>query len=311
VSAINDDRENTVFLKGHRVPPLVSASGDLGKVVTEAELVLLVIPTQFAAGALKAAAPFLDPKKHILLSCTKGIEISSLETCDEIFARVLPAEVAERAAFLSGPSFAAEVAAGQPTMVTVASRQVDVARRCQALLSDGHLRVYSSIDVPGVEIGGALKNVLAIACGVSDGLGFGANARAALMVRGLSEITRLAVARGADPLTMQGLAGMGDLVLTCTGELSRNRTVGLRLGKGETLAEIQASVNTVAEGVATSIAAEALARKLGVDCPIIAGIHSVIHGGADARKVVGAAMGRPLRDEVAPEVIEAAGRSAV
>ncbi|GIL69898.1 hypothetical protein Vretifemale_690 [Volvox reticuliferus] len=180
-----------------------------------------------------------------------------------------------------------------------------LAARVQALLSNPRFRCYRSTDVIGVELAGALKNVLAIACGISDGLGFGNNARAALITRGLYEITKLAVARGANPLTMSGLAGMGDLVLTCTGDLSRNRTVGLRLGRGERLQDIQASMGgAVAEGVPTAVAIRTLARKLGVECPIMQGIHRVIHEGANAQEVVTEVMSRELKPEVAPDIIK-------
>jgi len=213
-------RENGVFLKGHKCPETMTASTSMEEVVDNSEVVLMVIPTQFVASTLAEAGQWFRPD-HILCSCSKGIENSTLETCDEILHRVLPEHLVPRTAFLSGPSFAAEVAAGKPTVVTVASRTEGVAARVQSLMSTPTFRCYTSSDVTGVEMGGALKNVLAIACGISDGLGYGANARAALITRGLSEITKVAVARGANPLTFLGLSGMGDLVLTCTGDLSR------------------------------------------------------------------------------------------
>ena len=333
VDAVNDPevRENTTFLPGFKLPEQgLRATTDAADALRGAELVLLVVPTPFLETVVSGALlPHLDAAKHILVSCTKGILNDTLETPADILERALgsppaslPTEnggagepegggtsaLAARACFLSGPSFAAEVARGAPTVVTVASRDRAAAERVQLLLSTPVFRCYTSSDVVGVEMGGALKNVLAIGCGVSDGLGFGANARAALVTRGLGEMTRLAVARGAHPLTMGGLAGIGDLVLTCTGDLSRNRTVGLRIGGGETLEQIAASMTAVAEGVLTARSAAALARKLGVDAPIIDGIDRVLHEGADARGVVTEVMTRELKPELHDDVLAAAAK---
>eukprot|EP00891_Asterochloris_glomerata_P006959 jgi/Astpho2/6959/e_gw1.00107.109.1_t len=270
------DRENKTFLKGYKCPEGMRATGDAAEVVQHAELLLMVIPTQFVAATLE---PWKDKFRpgQILISCTKGILTDTLETVNQVLQRVLPSQLHQQLAYLSGPSFAAEVAGELPTAVTIASHNDIVAARAQSLLSTHRFRCYRTHDVEGVELGGALKNVLAIACGISDGLGFGNNGRAALITRGLVEITRLAVALGAHPLTMGGLAGMGDLVLTCTGDLSRNRTVGLRIGKGEKLSAIVDSMHAVAEGVLTSKAAFNLAKKLGVDAPIMEGIYRVLH----------------------------------
>lgn len=332
VDAVNDPRvrENTTFLPGFKLPEEgLRATTDAADALKGAELVLLVVPTPFLEAVVsKALLPHLDASRHILVSCTKGILNDTLETPADILARALggsspptgngssmtesgaaaSASLAARACFLSGPSFAAEVARGAPTVVTVASRDRAASERVQLLLSTPVFRCYTSADVVGVEMGGALKNVLAIGCGVSDGLGFGANARAALVTRGLGEMTRLAVARGAHPLTMGGLAGLGDLVLTCTGDLSRNRTVGLRIGAGETLEQIAATMTAVAEGVLTARSAAALARKLGVDCPIIDGIDRVLHEGADARSVVTEVMTRELKAELHDDVLAAAAK---
>ncbi|PNW78717.1 hypothetical protein CHLRE_09g387763v5 [Chlamydomonas reinhardtii] len=304
VEAINSRHENTEYLKGHPCPPSLRASNDLAEVITRSELLLMVVPTQYIIHTLGEAAKLLQPHQ-ILVSCSKGISLDSLETVAELLEeRVVPPEFRPRLAYLSGPSFAAEVAAGLPTAVTVAAKDEELAARVQALLSTPRFRCYRSTDVVGVELGGALKNVLAIACGISDGMGFGNNSRAALITRGLYEITKLAVARGAHPLTMSGLAGMGDLVLTCTGDLSRNRTVGLRLGRGERLEDIQASMGgAVAEGVPTAVAIRRLASKMGVEVPIMEGIHAVIHLGANAQKVVTDVMSRELKAEVAPDII--------
>ncbi|GFR46634.1 hypothetical protein Agub_g8245, partial [Astrephomene gubernaculifera] len=333
-AAINGPaRQNTAHLPGYPCPPGMRASTDLAEVVGRSELLLVVVPTQYIEQTLGSALRSLLRPHQLLVSCSKGLQLGSLETVDELMERLVAGggegqeegqeeggqegglcDRRRQLAFLSGPSFAAEVAAGQPTAVTVAAKDERVAARVQALLSTPRFRCYRSTDVAGVELGGALKNVLAIACGISDGLGFGNNGRAALITRGLYEITKLAVARGAHPLTMSGLAGMGDLVLTCTGDLSRNRTVGLRLGRGEALADIQASMGgAVAEGVPTAVAIHTLARRLGVDCPVMEGIHRVIHEGADAQEVVAEVMSRALKPEVAPDMIRdvlAGGRAA-
>ncbi|EFJ44172.1 hypothetical protein VOLCADRAFT_95560 [Volvox carteri f. nagariensis] len=314
VDSINLRHENPQYLPGFPCPPALTASCDLEGVIKRSELMLMVVPTQYIVATLGEAARALRPHQ-ILVSCSKGISLSSLETVDELLQGVVPYEFRSRLAYLSGPSFAAEVATGQPTAVTVAAKarkrgggergpDDQLAARVQSLLSSPRFRCYRSTDVVGVEMAGALKNVLAIACGISDGLGFGNNARAALITRGLYEITKLAVARGGNPLTMSGLAGMGDVVLTCTGDLSRNRTVGLRLGRGERLRDIQASMGgAVAEGVPTAVAIRTLARKLGVECPIMEGIHRVIHEGANAQEVVTEVMSRELKPEVAPDII--------
>jgi len=307
VDGINGpSRENTVFLKGHKVPDGLRATGRMSDAVAGRELVLMAIPTQFVARSMAQVAHLFTPD-HVIVSCSKGITLDTLETVDEVLTRVLGPQGAARAAFMSGPSFAAEVAAEAPTAVTIASHVPAVAARAQLLLSTPRFRAYRTHDVAGVELCGALKNVLAIACGVSDGLRYGANGRAALITRGTYEITKLAVARGASPLTMSGLAGMGDIVLTCTGDLSRNRTVGLRLGRGEALQDITASMSAVAEGVPTARAAHALAQKLGVECPVLEGIYRVIHEGADAAGVVLASMSRDLKPEVEGHVAAAVG----
>eukprot|EP00201_Polytomella_parva_P000348 CAMPEP_0175085948 /NCGR_PEP_ID=MMETSP0052_2-20121109/28962_1 /TAXON_ID=51329 ORGANISM="Polytomella parva, Strain SAG 63-3" /NCGR_SAMPLE_ID=MMETSP0052_2 /ASSEMBLY_ACC=CAM_ASM_000194 /LENGTH=367 /DNA_ID=CAMNT_0016358047 /DNA_START=229 /DNA_END=1332 /DNA_ORIENTATION=+ len=306
VDSVNGpSRENSKFLKGHKCPPLLTATQDASVAVKDAAVVLMVIPTQFVYRTMETIAPLLSDGQ-ILVSCSKGITLDTLETVDEVLTRVMPPALASKLAYLSGPSFAAEVAHGMPTAVTVAARDEDVAKQVQRLISTPRFRVYSSVDISGVELGGALKNVLAIACGISDGLGFGNNARAALITRGLYEITKLAVCRGANPLTMSGLAGMGDLVLTCTGDLSRNRTVGLRLGRGENLNQIQESMGgAVAEGVPTARAVHALAKKMGVECPIMEGIYRVVHEGADPRMVVTEVMSRELKPEVGADVLQA------
>ncbi|KDD75318.1 NAD-dependent glycerol-3-phosphate dehydrogenase [Helicosporidium sp. ATCC 50920] len=310
VEAVNGVHENTVFLKGPKLPEALRATGDLEAAVTHGELVLTVIPTPFLAATLKSVSHLLRGDQ-ILVSCTKGISNDALQTPDQILKGVLPPQIRHRLAFISGPSFAAEVARGIPTAVTVASHDEEIAQRVQTLFSSKRFRCYRTTDVVGVELAGALKNVLAIACGISDGLGFGANGRAALITRGLDEITRLAVAAGGNPLTLAGLAGVGDIVLTCTGDASRNRSVGLRLGKGEKLQAVIDSMNgMVAEGVLTSRAAHNFAQKMGVECPVLEGIYMVVNENADPLRVVEDNMSRPLKPEVSREVSKAVSKVA-
>ncbi len=297
VDAINTEHENTRYFKGHVLPDSIRATTDKhGAIASSAgttTLILLVVPTPAIAavvGDLK-----LGPR-HILVSCTKGILNDTLETPDKIIERATNGFA--RVAFLSGPSFAKEVAENQPTGVTIASEDEEVARVVQTAISSERFRSYTTRDVIGVEMGGALKNVLAIACGISDGLGFGSNPRAMLITRGLAEMSLLSVRSGADPITLAGLAGVGDLILTCTSTLSRNYTVGFRLGQGERLEHIIESIGAVAEGVKTSKSAHELAAKLGVETPVITGIYQVIHQGANPLEVLRANMKRPLCQEV-------------
>mmetsp|Transcript_3707 Transcript_3707/g.7585 ORF Transcript_3707/g.7585 Transcript_3707/m.7585 type:complete len:347 (-) Transcript_3707:437-1477(-) len=304
VDGINIHHENVVFFKGFTLPDNLRATQDIHAAMVHGELILIVIPTPFVEKVLSQVVDDINGNQ-ILCSCTKGILNETLETPDQILKRVLPDKLHDRLAFLSGPSFAAEVAQEQPTAVTIASKNETVAKRVQDLLSTVRFRCYTTDDTVGVEFGGALKNVLAIACGISDGLGFGFNARAALMTRGLDELSRLAVKCGANPLTLAGLSGVGDLILTCTGDLSRNRTVGVRLGKGEKLKDIQSSMSAVAEGILTSKSAHHLAEKVGVECHIIEGIYKVIHEGADPLEIVASNMSRPLKPEVSPIISEA------
>mmetsp|Transcript_5659 Transcript_5659/g.14445 ORF Transcript_5659/g.14445 Transcript_5659/m.14445 type:complete len:362 (-) Transcript_5659:150-1235(-) len=301
--SINSEHENKLYLPGVKCPEGLTASTDKHEVVKQSKLLLMVIPTPFVASTMKDLADVLRPEDQMLVSCTKGILNDTLETVNEILERVLPPAFHSRLSYLSGPSFAAEVATGQPTAVTIAAKDEEVGIFVQSMLSTPKFRCYRTTDVVGVELGGSLKNVLAIACGMSDGVGFGNNIRAALITRGNNEIVRLALEKGANPHTMSGLAGVGDLVLTCTGEQSRNRTVGLRLGQGETLEQVMSSMKAVAEGVLTSRSANALAEKLGVDCPIINGIYRVIHGGEDPKKVTEEVMSRDLRFEVDDELV--------
>ncbi len=291
-----ETRENDLYLPGHRVHEGVQPSADLAAVVRDAGVVVSVSPSQVVRAVMGRAAAHLRPDA-LVVSASKGIENGTTRLMHEVLAEVLPQLAGGRIAALSGPSFAAEVVRGVPTAVSLACTDPQAAERLQRLFSGPTFRVYTLDDLPGVELGGALKNVVALAAGISDGLGFGHNSRAALITRGLAEISRLGVAMGAKPLTFLGLAGMGDLVLTCTGDLSRNRSVGLRLGRGERLSEILASMQAVAEGVKTCDAVVALAQRLDVDMPIAAEVWQVLQRDKDPRQAVEDLMARPARRE--------------
>ena len=296
VERMTVSRENDLYLADAQLSENLSFTNSLDVAVRNKELVLFVPPSQVLRPILKQVVALLD-SKTLLVSASKGIENGTLKTMSEIFQELLPAEVATRVAYLSGPSFAREVVKRLPTAVAVASTDPDVLGRVQQIFSTEYFRVYTNSDVSGVEIGGALKNVIALAAGVSDGLGFGHNTRAALITRGLAEIARIGVAIGADALTFSGLAGMGDLVLTCTGDLSRNRTVGIALGQGRKLDAILGEMNMVAEGVKTTLSAYELARKLGVETPIIDQMYGLLYEDKDARQAVGELMLRDLKQE--------------
>lgn len=297
VEAIEQRGENPAFLPGFPLNGPVRATGDLAEAIAGASVIVSAVPTQFVRGVFGEIAPTLSPNAT-LVSVSKGIEVGTLLTPSEIFASLAPGPLADGIVCLSGPSFAREVAAGHPTAVVGASRSPENARAIQALFSNTSFRVYTSDDVISVEFGGALKNIIAIAAGIAEGLGFGHNTVAALITRGLAEITRLGVARGGHPLTFAGLSGLGDLVLTCTGDLSRNRTVGLEIGRGRTLSEIVDSMNMVAEGVKTTRAARQLAEQMDVEMPITEQIHRILYEDKDARQVVLELMGRQLRHEL-------------
>lgn len=284
------------LLPGLTLPDSVAVSHRFPEVLTGADLVVLATPCHAAREVLGAAANAW-PAGATLVTATKGIENDSLLTVSEVARQALGARLDGPVVVLSGPSFAREVADGQPTNVVAASEDERAAERVQRSFSHGRLRVYTSADPVGVQIGGALKNVIAIAVGASDGLGLGYNARAALITRGVSEIGRLAVAKGGQAVTVAGLAGLGDLVLTCTGELSRNRTVGFELGRGRPLAQVLGSLGHVAEGVTTARSASDLARRLGVDLPICSQVCQVLHDGKLPRDAVDDLLRRPLKRE--------------
>jgi glycerol-3-phosphate dehydrogenase (NAD(P)+) len=264
--------------------------------LTDAEYVLLASPSHVTRGLLEAMLPGLRAEM-IFISATKGVEIETGKRISEVLSEVLGERFAPRFVCLSGPSFAQEVVAGQPTAVVAASENQDDSRAVQALMSFENLRVYTNTDVTGTELGGAVKNVMAVAAGMVAGLGLGTNSVAALITRGLAEMTRLALARGARMETMMGLAGLGDLVLTCTGNLSRNRFVGQELGKGRPLVAIVAGMREVAEGVKTTRAVRQLAARAGVEMPITSEVYAVLYEGKTARDAAEELMTRPLRGE--------------
>lgn len=274
-------RQNLRYLPGIDYPENLTVSSDLAAVLADATFVVEAIPSQSVRRVMTDALPHIRPDA-VVCCASKGIEQSTLFTMDEVLEQVLPAEMHRRSTFLAGPSFAKEVALGMPTAVVVASRDTLSARAVADAFHGGPFRVYHTDDIVGAELGGALKNIIAIATGVADGVGSGLNARAALITRGLAEITRLAVHRGGNPLTLAGLAGMGDLVLTATGDLSRNRRVGLGLGRGKTLEAVLEELGQVAEGVVTTKSARELAAREGVEMPICEQVYQLLYEGKSA-----------------------------
>ena len=294
--AINTSRQNTVYLPDIELSENLTGTSDLEGAVRGASVIVSVSPSQHVRRVLEPAEPHVDPEA-LVVSASKGIETSTLETMADVLEDVLPRTRARQHCFLSGPSFAAEVAREYPTAVTVASRDRTAARRAQELFQADYFRVYTSHDVTGVELGGALKNVMALAAGMVAGLGFGHNTMAALITRGLAELTRLALAMGASERTLAGLSGMGDLILTCTGDLSRNRTVGYELGTGRSLDEVLNEMRMVAEGVETTRATYELAQREGIDMPIVAEVHAVLFGGRSPEEAVRKLMLREPKPE--------------
>jgi len=293
--ALRRHRENRQYLPGITIPDAVRPTDDLAAAVSGRSVVAFAVPSHHLRGIATKAAAHLSPDAA-LVSLAKGVENGTLLRMTEILAEASP-DHAGRIAALSGPTFAREVAEGKPTGATVAAADLSVARRLQLALAGSRFRVYADDDVVGIEIGGALKNVMAIAAGMSDGLGFGHNARALLISRGLAEIARLGVHLGAHPQTFAGLSGMGDLVLTCTGDLSRNRSVGMRVGRGEAVSEVIQGMTMVAEGFRTARSAVELSRRTGVPMPISEQVYRILHEGQDARGAVTALFGRALKRE--------------
>lgn len=289
-------RVNTMFLPGIPLSPRLGFTNSLTEAVRGKELLLFVVPSQVTRQVVTAVLPHI-PEDSVIVSASKGIELDTLKTMSQVFADLLPPELYARFAVLSGPSFAREVAQEMPTAVVAAAEAVAIAKQVQETFNTFFFRLYTNNDVVGVELGGAIKNVIAIAAGISDGLGFGHNTRAALITRGLAEMSRLGRAVGARSETFAGLAGMGDLVLTCTGDLSRNRTVGMKLGEGMRLKEVLAEMRMVAEGVKTTESAVRLARRLNIDMPITEKVHQVLYEDKPARAAVIELMTRDLKAE--------------
>ena len=284
---------------GAHVPQGLRVTSDLEAACRGTQALVIACPSRAMRELAGKILPFAPPDA-LVISTAKGIERETHLLMTGVLAEVLGEQSAARIGALSGPSFAKEVALGMPTVVTAAAADIDTADRIQALFNGPTFRVYTSPDIVGVEVGGAAKNVIALAAGVSDGMGFGHNTRAALITRGLAEIVRLAEAMGANPQTLAGLSGMGDLVLTCTGDLSRNRRVGVRLGQGERLADIVASMNEVAEGVHNTRSVYQMAQSISVEVPITEQMYHVVEEGKDPKRAVVDLMTRRLRSEIGP-----------
>jgi glycerol-3-phosphate dehydrogenase (NAD(P)+) len=291
-----ETRQSVAYLPGIDLPASVEVTQSLREAAAGAWMAICAVPSHAVRDVMKGAAAHM-PSDAIMLCGTKGLEEQSLKTMAEVLAEIAGDEAKDRHAFISGPSFALEVARGLPTAVTVAAYADRVATDIQEALSTHNFRVYTSKDVTGVQMGGVIKNVVAIAAGISDGLGLGQNARAALITRGLAEMIRLAVRMGADPVTLAGLPGLGDMVLTCSGDLSRNRKVGLQIAQGRALQEIVTETRTVAEGVRNTRSVHLLAAKLGVEMPIVEQMYQVLYGGKKPFAAVRDLMQRSLKPE--------------
>lgn len=296
VQEVADQHRNSRYLPEVDLPPTLTAHPDLAPAVAGAGLVVIAVPSPAVREVARALAPLLAPGA-VVCSVVKGIEVDTLATMHQVLRQELAEEVHPRLTCLSGPSFAAEVARGMPTAVTVAGPDDRVRQWVAELFHTPTFRIYTSPDVVGVEVAGCVKNVVAIASGMCHGLGYGASARAALVTRGLVEITRLAVAMGARPQTLTGLSGMGDLLLTCSSELSRNYRVGRGLGAGRPLAAVVAELGQVAEGVQNARSTVALARRLGVEMPICEAVHDVLHSGVGVREAALGLLSRAMKPE--------------
>jgi glycerol-3-phosphate dehydrogenase (NAD(P)+) len=300
-SATADDimssRHNAKYLPDIELEPALRATGDMGEALEGARVVVSVSPSHVVRSVMEQARPLIGSGRTLLVSASKGIEIHTDLRMSQVLEDVLGPDVARGCVVLSGPSFAVELARRLPTAVTLASRDEASALRVQKLFQNEHFRLYTQADLIGTELGGSLKNVIALAAGISDGLGLGTNARAALMTRGLAEIGRLAERLGGDGATLAGLAGVGDLILTCTGDLSRNRRVGLAVGRGEKLEDVLAGMTAVAEGVRTTEAARELAGRHGVEMPIVDAVYSILYESVDPRRALARLMSREPKPE--------------
>lgn len=293
---ITDKRENRTYLPAILLPAKIKATQSLREAVLHKRLIICAVPSHVVREVFAAAGESIAANAMILCG-TKGLEEGTAKTMGELLFDLFGAAAKSRHAFLSGPTFAIEVARALPAAVTVAASDARVAKSIQQILSTENFRVYTSSDVIGVQMGGVIKNVIAIAAGISDGLSLGQNARAALITRGLAEMTRLAVRMGAAPLTLAGLPGLGDLILTCAGDLSRNRAVGLQIASGKSLREIVATTRSVAEGVRNTRSVRMLAERLGVDMPIVEQMAQVLYSGKDPARAVRDLMLRTLKAE--------------
>jgi glycerol-3-phosphate dehydrogenase (NAD(P)+) len=293
---IQRERVNEIYLPAHELPDPVQVTHRAAQALERAEVLISAIPAVYVRQVFAEALPHI-PEHAALVSATKGLEPGSHARITEVIAQTVSARFSPPIAVLSGPSFAAEVAAGHPTAVVLASKDSALANQLQEAFAGPSFRLYTNEDVLGVELAGAMKNVIAIAAGSCQGVGLGSNTLAALITRGLAEMTRLAVALGARPETLSGLAGLGDLVLTCTGALSRNRHVGMELGKGRTLANILGGMKMVAEGVPTAPALAALAQEAGVELPITEQVTAILQAGRSPRDAIRTIMERPLKRE--------------
>lgn len=293
---MQQNRINDLYLPETSLSPNLQFTSDLQQAVRGRELLLFVTPSQLTRRVLQQALATMA-SDALVVSASKGIENNSLMLLSQVFEELLPPAMQRQIGFLSGPSFAKEVARGMPTAVVAAARDQAVAEQIQEVFSTERFRVYTHDDIIGVELGGAMKNVIALAAGVADGLGFGHNTRAALITRGLAEMTRMGLRLGGCAETFAGLSGMGDLVLTCTGDLSRNRTVGIELGKGRKLEEVLSGMQMIAEGVKTTLSAYHLAQKLGVEMPITEQMYQILYEGKDPHRAVSDLMLRDLKAE--------------
>jgi glycerol-3-phosphate dehydrogenase (NAD(P)+) len=292
--SINTKHENILFMPGVLLSDKIKASTDIRQVLTGQRLILAVVPSQYLRATLTQATSYIE-NDAVIISAVKGIETSTLMRPTEIIKDVLGNS--RTYGVISGPSFAKEVILGMPTAITIASERIQTARELQHTLNSQTLRLYAADDVIGVELGGSLKNVIAIAAGICDGAGIGKSARAALITRGLAEIIRLGVKMGAKVETFSGLSGIGDLVLTATDEQSRNRTVGFRIGKGENIKDIIRSMVMVAEGVETSVSVKRLSEKLNIEMPVCKEVYEILHKGKNARESIRSLLSRSLKDE--------------
>lgn len=296
VAEMQKTRINAAYLPGHALPDTVAITDDLGAAVADCQFVVGVTPSHSIRDVFGSALAHMHPDA-IVINASKGLDETSLAPIDRIYRDIFPQRIADRATYLSGPTFAKEIATGTPAAIVLAGRDESTLRLAQDALTTLHFRIYRTDDVTGVLIGGALKNVVAIAAGASDGLGFGSNTRIALITRGLAEIIRIGIALGAHPQTFAGLSGMGDLVLTCYGDASRNRRVGLAFGRGQSIAEIMAEMKQVAEGVKTAKVAHELAAKLQVSAPIMDVMYQALHRGMPVRDAVAELLALPVGHE--------------